>query len=147
MVCFGLRLTVGTHLPEEVFQNYCQNKKEWNKEKIEKASFILNVSRAHFATRLLKARKISQEFYAPLKKAYDREYEMKKLKEKELYKLQTGEYPKIKIPYKIQLKSRMGGNYIHTIYDAYAENELTLYKAMKFLGIKKYDTFTKMGNF
>ena len=137
-------------LPEEVFQNYCQNKKEWNKEKIEKASFILNVSRAHFATRLLKARKISQEFYAPLKKAYDREYELQKLKEKEekeLYKLQTGEYPKIKIPYKIQLKSRMGGNYIHTIYDAYAENELTLYKAMKFLGIKKYDTFTKMGNF
>ena len=99
---------------------------------------------------MLKARKISQEFYAPLKIAYDREYEMKKLKEKEekeLYKLQTGEYPKTRIPYKIQLKSRMGGNYIHTIYDAYAENELTLYKAMKFLDIKKYDTFTKVGNF
>ena len=69
-------------LPKEIFQQYCQNKTYWSETEIEKASEYLNISKLHFATRLIRAKKISQEYYNQLKKKYEEEWRfLKEIKE------------------------------------------------------------------
>ena len=139
-------------LPKEIFQQYCQNKTYWSETEIEEASDNLNISKLHFATRLIRAKKISQEYYNQLKKKYEEEWrflqEIQEVKsepdkpQKEIEPNRTQEEteptqnkPKPLTP----LRKKMGRNYIRTIYDAYAYDEITLSKALYFLGIKMHE--------
>ncbi len=130
-------------LPKEIFQQYCQNITNWSEAEIKEASKNFNISKIHFATRLIKAEKISQECYNQLKKEYKKEWRIfKEIKERrpesnEPQKKNTHTADKPKYPY--PLRNRMGRNYIRTIYDAYAYDEITLSKALYFLRIKMHD--------
>ena len=110
-------------LPEEALQQEIKTIHNWDEKTIQEISRKLNISRTHLLTRLRMKDIIQEDFYRKQKAIYDQKYKKQK----------QGDGGFVKYIYKV--RNTLGRNYIKTILDAYGNNQISYYTALRDLEI------------
>lgn len=125
-------------LPNNIFDKMSDKSSDWNwndLKSIRKLCKDYNISTQHFLTRLLKSKKISQDEYTKLSE--DEEVSFKESLLTDPPKKSGGGGDGRGHLYK--KRNRLGRNYIRSVYNIYAEDEITMSKALSLLEIKSKD--------
>ena len=121
-------------LPNNIFLEETISINNWEQENIKTFSKNFNVSKSLFITKLVKNKKITNDFYEKLKAEYDKEYKESHFeKNKPQQKKKGGGGTNTYLHSKI---NRLGRTYIRSVYNAYSEQSITMYDALKYLNLK-----------